>query len=303
MSGIQDAANVFATVARTVLLQTDHAAAHHPSKHKPGHHSNMMSLQQLRPLPLQSNRQAACARARLRQTRCLAITRAQGATKHRQPQQDQPITGVTRHERGSVDVLKAVDAAPSGQTGSHAPEQQQESSMRQGLASFSLADAMGSPGTLMLSLAALGGGVMGSGFSMEGPGSVVQALGVLAAIIAVHECGHFAAARLQGIHVTKFAIGFGPSLFSYKVSGLACMPIWVGNVLLSSVPCRFASAWHPTACMHITHHCIEPLILLSFLSTPTSQHFCQNAASFRTYLVSTPRKGMYHDSQQHMPVC
>jgi hypothetical protein len=65
-------------------------------------------------------------------------------------------------------------------------------------------------------LAAAGVGVMGSGFSLEGPGSVVEALAVLAAIIAVHESGHFAAARSLGIHVTRFAIGFGPVLWRYK---------------------------------------------------------------------------------------
>lgn len=35
---------------------------------------------------------------------------------------------------------------------------------------------------------------------------------MLTAIIVVHESGHFLAAYLQGIHVSKFAIGFGPVL-------------------------------------------------------------------------------------------
>ena len=52
---------------------------------------------------------------------------------------------------------------------------------------------------------------------MDGPSSTLQALGVLAAIVTVHECGHFLAARLQGIHVTKFAVGFGPALWTYQV--------------------------------------------------------------------------------------
>ncbi|GFR42073.1 hypothetical protein Agub_g2894, partial [Astrephomene gubernaculifera] len=47
-------------------------------------------------------------------------------------------------------------------------------------------------------------------------GSVLSAVGVLAAVVAVHEAGHFAAARLQGIRVTRFAIGFGPTLLKYK---------------------------------------------------------------------------------------
>lgn len=59
-------------------------------------------------------------------------------------------------------------------------------------------------------------GLLGTGFSLEGPGSTIQAIAVLASIVAVHETGHFLAARLQGIHVTKFSIGFGPALFQYK---------------------------------------------------------------------------------------
>ena len=39
---------------------------------------------------------------------------------------------------------------------------------------------------------------------------------MLASIIFVHECGHFFAARLQNIHVSKFSVGFGPNLLSYK---------------------------------------------------------------------------------------
>ena len=40
---------------------------------------------------------------------------------------------------------------------------------------------------------------------------------MLAAIVAFHELGHFVAARAQGIHVSKFSVGFGPSLLSWKV--------------------------------------------------------------------------------------
>ena len=54
------------------------------------------------------------------------------------------------------------------------------------------------------------------GFDVAGPGSVLEALGVLAAVVGIHELGHFTAARLQNIHVTKFAIGFGPPLFTYQ---------------------------------------------------------------------------------------
>jgi RIP metalloprotease RseP len=34
--------------------------------------------------------------------------------------------------------------------------------------------------------------------------------------VGIHEAGHFWAAVSRGIHVTKFAIGFGPTLASWK---------------------------------------------------------------------------------------
>lgn len=46
--------------------------------------------------------------------------------------------------------------------------------------------------------------------------SVLAALAVLAVLIVVHELGHFAAARLQGIRVNRFSIGFGPALAKYQ---------------------------------------------------------------------------------------
>ncbi|KAA0034835.1 putative membrane metalloprotease ARASP2 [Cucumis melo var. makuwa] len=46
--------------------------------------------------------------------------------------------------------------------------------------------------------------------------SVLEAAAVLTAIIVVHESGHFLAACLQGIHVSKFAIGFGPILAKFN---------------------------------------------------------------------------------------
>ena len=74
--------------------------------------------------------------------------------------------------------------------------------------------------------------VAGSGLDLAGPSSVAQALGVLAAIVAIHEAGHFTAARVQGVHVTKFAIGFGPALLRYQVNLLKLLPTF--NYL---VPC------------------------------------------------------------------
>ncbi|KAI8011750.1 hypothetical protein LOK49_LG06G01357 [Camellia lanceoleosa] len=53
-----------------------------------------------------------------------------------------------------------------------------------------------------------------SGFESAQP--VLEAAAVLTAIIVVHESGHFLAAYLQGIHVSKFAIGFGPILAKFN---------------------------------------------------------------------------------------
>ncbi|ACK66369.1 membrane-associated zinc metalloprotease [Rippkaea orientalis PCC 8801] len=48
--------------------------------------------------------------------------------------------------------------------------------------------------------------------------SVLAAIAVLALLIVVHELGHFAAARWQGIRVNRFSIGFGPVLAKYDGS-------------------------------------------------------------------------------------
>lgn len=54
--------------------------------------------------------------------------------------------------------------------------------------------------------------------SLESFNSVLSASSVLAAIIVVHESGHFLAATLQGIHVSKFSVGFGPVLARFVSS-------------------------------------------------------------------------------------
>ncbi|KAK4484848.1 hypothetical protein RD792_007448 [Penstemon davidsonii] len=55
-----------------------------------------------------------------------------------------------------------------------------------------------------------------SGLDFGGFESTLEAAAVLTAIIIVHESGHFLAAYLQGIHVSKFAVGFGPILAKFN---------------------------------------------------------------------------------------
>lgn len=50
----------------------------------------------------------------------------------------------------------------------------------------------------------------------DGSISTIQTALALGLVVTFHECGHFAAARLQGIHVSKFSVGFGPCLLRYK---------------------------------------------------------------------------------------
>ncbi|GAB2274901.1 hypothetical protein Dimus_009671 [Dionaea muscipula] len=55
---------------------------------------------------------------------------------------------------------------------------------------------------------------------LESARSVLEAVAVLTAIIVVHESGHFLAAYLQGIHVSKFAVGFGPILAKFNAKNV-----------------------------------------------------------------------------------
>lgn len=48
----------------------------------------------------------------------------------------------------------------------------------------------------------------------------MEAAAVLTAIIVVHESGHFLAAYLQGIRVSKFAVGFGPILAKFNANNV-----------------------------------------------------------------------------------
>ena len=59
----------------------------------------------------------------------------------------------------------------------------------------------------------------------------------LSLIVLVHESGHFAMAKLSGIHVEEFFIGFGPKLFKFKdrrgtAYGISAIPVGGYNKLL-----------------------------------------------------------------------
>ncbi len=61
------------------------------------------------------------------------------------------------------------------------------------------------------------------------PGTIALAVLALGLLIIVHEGGHFLVARLSGMRVDRFSIGFGPRLFSFKrgetVYQIAAIPL------------------------------------------------------------------------------
>ena len=46
--------------------------------------------------------------------------------------------------------------------------------------------------------------------------SILLAILIFGCIIAIHEFGHFIAAKRNGIQVNEFAIGMGPKIFRFK---------------------------------------------------------------------------------------
>ena len=50
--------------------------------------------------------------------------------------------------------------------------------------------------------------------------NVLASLLALGLLIVIHEAGHFLAARLQGIHVNGFSVGFGPALLKTERKGI-----------------------------------------------------------------------------------
>ena len=57
--------------------------------------------------------------------------------------------------------------------------------------------------------------------------TILAALLVFSAVIAIHEFGHFTVAKLCGIQVNEFSIGMGPVLWK-KTPNTVCVPcLWV----------------------------------------------------------------------------
>ena len=61
-------------------------------------------------------------------------------------------------------------------------------------------------------------------------------LGGLAALIFVHELGHFLVARKVGVVVEKFSLGFGPKIFSFTQGGTEYLLCWICLLYTSPSP-------------------------------------------------------------------
>ena len=46
--------------------------------------------------------------------------------------------------------------------------------------------------------------------------NIILAIIVFGAIIFFHELGHFIFAKLNGVYVNEFAVGMGPTIFSFR---------------------------------------------------------------------------------------
>ncbi|CAI5972088.1 unnamed protein product [Closterium sp. NIES-64] len=128
--------------------------------------------------------------------------------------------GSSSHESAEEGRVEARRVEPEGSTaGETADTSIAESRGVESAPAPSALPSLLPASTALLSAAFLAFLPLTGGFDLSGPGSVVQAVGVLALIVAVHEAGHFLAARSLGVHVTKFSIGFGPVLAKYQGKG------------------------------------------------------------------------------------
>jgi regulator of sigma E protease len=57
--------------------------------------------------------------------------------------------------------------------------------------------------------------------------SLIGVCFVFGLTVFVHELGHFLAARYKGLHVDRFAIGFGPKIFGFKRNGVEYVVCWI----------------------------------------------------------------------------
>ena len=66
--------------------------------------------------------------------------------------------------------------------------------------------------------------------------TILAAVFVFGLLVLVHEFGHFITAKLTGMRVDEFAIGFGPQIFKTRLLSAASMilPEWIQATILQA---------------------------------------------------------------------
>ena len=118
-------------------------------------------------------------------------------------------------------------------------------------------------------------------------------------LIIIHELGHFLAAKLLGVRVNEFAVGFGPKLFSKKFGETAysvnLIPLggycaMEGEEEKSEDSAAFCnkSAWRRfvIVVMGATFNLILGLIIVGFILSPQKQFDSTTVAGFHDNSVS-----------------
>lgn len=81
--------------------------------------------------------------------------------------------------------------------------------------------------------------------------TIAAAVFVFGLLVLVHELGHFATAKMTGMRVDEFAIGFGPKLVSFQrgetVYSIRAIPLGGFNDIAGMDPSRTTRAAAATA--------------------------------------------------------
>lgn len=56
----------------------------------------------------------------------------------------------------------------------------------------------------------------GSTFGLREIGAIILGVGILLAMVTVHEFGHYVAGKILGFKITEFSVGFGPAIFKRR---------------------------------------------------------------------------------------
>ena len=80
--------------------------------------------------------------------------------------------------------------------------------------------------------------------------ALVPGVVLLGLVIFVHELGHFLAAKLRGVRVTRFSMGFGPAMLQTTRGGTEYRLAWFplgGYVQMGGCSSRWRARWRTSS--------------------------------------------------------